>query len=601
VAAGLARRPPCAGHRLKYHDNFHERFPNQVFPIPIMHWLLRLQRTTRLIILSVFLGVVGAFGAQVFIWLLHMGEVWILTPISGYTFLDVAQLIPVATTLGGLISGILVYTWAPEAEGHGTDAAVKGYHRTGGRIRYRVPLIKTIASAVTIGSGGSAGREGPTAQIAAGVGAIVGGLLNLPDEERRVLLLVGMAAGLSAIFKSPLGTALFAVEILYSSMAFEGRYLTFTLIASAVAYAITGLFNGWSPLFVLPRDVSFGAPIDLIWFVVLAALAGCLGALLPSVFYWTRDAFHRLQIPNQLKPALGGLGMGLLGLLAPPLLGGGYGYVQFALQGGGGIAVWMLLALSLGKIFALSLTVASGGSGGVFAPSLYVGALLGAAFAVLLHSLGITGIPTTALAVVGMAALFAGAARVPIASLVMVAEMTGGYHLIMPTMLAVAVSYLVQVGLTRTYKYPTLYEAQVPMPADSPANTDMFSQIVANYLQQNRGGTLRQHLTQALAKGTGVPLARGHELLYRVTLEPGTPAAGEQVRAVALPNVVIVAILRGEKEIVPGAGTVLLVGDELLIAATPASVEDFKAHIRPPAMPGDEAIEPLEESQGVTT
>ncbi|HKK13037.1 MAG TPA: chloride channel protein, partial [Gammaproteobacteria bacterium] len=380
-----------------------------------MHWLMRLERTTRLIILSVFLGVVGALGAQFFIWLLHFVEVWVLIPITGYQTIGVDAAhamgtaptthhwywwIPVSTALGGLVSGILVYTWAPEAEGHGTDAAVKGYHRTAGRIRYRVPFIKTIASAITIGSGGSAGREGPTAQIAAGVGAITGGLLDLPDEERRVLLLVGMAAGLSAIFKSPLGTALFAVEILYSTMAFEGRYLTFTLIASAVAYAITGLFNGWTPLFILPEHVTFGAPVDLIWFVVLAALAGCLGAVLPTVFYWTRDAFHNLRIPNQFKPALGGLGMGLVGLMAPPLLGGGYGYIQFALQGSGGMAVWLLLVLSVGKIIALSLTVASGGSGGVFAPSLYVGALLGAAFAAVLHASGISGINGTALAVV---------------------------------------------------------------------------------------------------------------------------------------------------------------------------------------------------------
>ncbi|HKJ82843.1 MAG TPA: chloride channel protein [Mariprofundaceae bacterium] len=578
-----------------------------------MRWLMRLQHTTRLIILSVILGVVGALGAQVFIWLLHLTQVWLLAGISGYQFIDVAGahrmgaapdvhlwywLIPVATTLGGLISGILVYTLAPEAEGHGTDAAVKGYHRTSGRIRYRIPVIKTIASAITIGSGGSAGREGPTAQIAAGVGSFIGGVLNLPDEERRILLLVGMAAGLSAVFKSPLGTALFAVEILYSTMAFEGRYLTYTLVASAVSYAITGLFDGWSPLFVLPHDVSFGAPVDLIWFVVLAALAGGLGALLPAAFYWTRDAFQALKIPNVLKPALGGLGMGLLGLMVPPLLGGGYGYIQFALQGGSGIAIWVLLLLSVGKIVALSLTVGSGGSGGVFAPSLYVGAMLGAAFAMILHTMNITGIPTTALAVVGMAALFAGAARVPIASLVMVAEMTGGYHLIMPTMLAVSVSYLVQMALTRNAKYPTLYEAQELTPVESPANTEMFSKIIADFLRQHRvqldGGTINRHLTIALANGEGIPLSRGHEQLYCVELEPGSDAAGQEVRQVACDDVVIVGVLRGESEIVPGAGTVLQIGDELLIAATPASLEQFRQRIAPPEMAGDEAIEEWE-------
>lgn len=584
-----------------------------------MHWLMRLQRNTRLIFLSAFLGVIGALGAQAFIWLLDMAEQKILILISGYKFVTVEQahaigtapsfdhwywLIPVATTLGGLISGILVYGLAPEAEGHGTDGAVKSYHRISGRIRYRVPIIKTIASAITIGSGGSAGREGPTAQIAAGVGAFVGGILRLPDEERRVLLLVGMAAGLSAIFKSPLGTALFAVEILYSTMAFEGRYLTFTLIGSAVAYAVTGLFNGWSPLFVLPHDVSFGAPVDLAWFVVLAVMAGGLGALLPTVFYWTRDKFHELPVPNMLKPAIGGLGVGLLGILAPPLLGGGYGYIQLALQGGGGIAVWMLILLMVGKILTLSLTVASGGSGGVFAPSLYVGAMLGAAFAILLHSFHITGIPTTALAVVGMAALFAGAARVPIASLVMVAEMTGGYHLIMPTMLAVAVSYLVQMALTRNAKYPTLYEAQETIPAASPANTEMFSEILSDFLRQNRmqldGGTINRHLTMALAEGEGIPLGRGHEQLYRITLNPGTAAAGLQVRQVACADMVIVGVLRGEKEIVPGADTVLQVGDDLLIAATPTSLEQFQQRIASPEMASDEAIEEWEEKQQAT-
>ncbi|HKB59866.1 MAG TPA: chloride channel protein [Gallionellaceae bacterium] len=578
-----------------------------------MFSLMRVQRTTRLIFLSAILGVVGGLGAELFVWLLDLSQHWILTAISGYKYIEASQaramgvappsgwhfLIPVATTLGGLVSGILVYGLAPEAEGHGTDAAVKGYHRTAGRIRYRIPVIKTIASAITIGSGGSAGREGPTAQIAAGVGSVLGGLLKLPDEERRVLLLVGMAAGLSAIFKSPLGTALFAVEILYSTMGFEGRYLTFTLVASAVAYTISGLFNGWLPLFVLPHDVNFGAPVDLIWFVILAVLAGGLGAVLPTAFYWTRDRFHELKVPNFLKPAIGGLGVGLLGVIAPPLLGGGYGYIQFALQGGGNIALWALLLLSIGKIIALSLTVASGGSGGVFAPSLYVGAMLGAAFALLLHYVGITGIPVTALAVVGMAALFAGAARVPIASMVMVAEMTGGYQLIMPTMLAVAISYLVQSTLTRNAKYPTLYEAQEATPATSPANVEMFSEIIADYLRHNRmrldDTTLTHHLGLSLAEGHGVPLARGHELLYRVTLEPGTPAAGKQVRQMACENAVVVAVLRGSLEMVPGAATVLEVGDDLLLAATPEALAEFRRRIAPPEMAGDEAIEPLEE------
>jgi CIC family chloride channel protein len=189
--------------------------------------------------------------------------------------------------------------------------------------------------------------------------------------------------------------------------------------------------------------------------------------------------------------------------------------------------------------------------------------------------------------------------------MVMVAEMTGGYQLIMPTMLAVAVSYLVQMGLTRNLKYPTLYEAQEPIPADSPANTEMFSEIIADFLRKNRmqldGRTISQHLTLALADGAGIPLGRGHELLYRVTLDPGTSAAGQQVREIACSDAVIVAVLRGENEIVPGAGTVLQVGDELLIAATPEAMADFQKRIAPLETAGDKAIEAWEESQAAAT
>src|SRR5699024_163239 len=139
------------------------------------------------------------------------------------------------TTLGGLVAGLLIYWLAPETEGHGTDATLTAFHHNNGRMRLRAPFVKIIASAITLGSGGSGGREGPTAQIASGVGAIAGSAFRLPDDERRLVILIGMAAGLSAIFKSPLGTAIFAVEILYSRMAFEGDALIYTLISAAVA------------------------------------------------------------------------------------------------------------------------------------------------------------------------------------------------------------------------------------------------------------------------------------------------------------------------------------------------------------------------------
>jgi len=572
-------------------------------------WLDRLDRTTRLVLLSVFLGVIGGLAAQVFLFLMHWANVFFLDGIGHYQTINVATAhasaqapkffgklywwVPVATTLGGLISGWLVYTFAPEAEGHGTDAAVRAFHRTAGRMRARVPLIKTIASAITIGSGGAAGREGPTAQIAAGIGSIIGGFFKLPDDERRLLILIGMAAGLSAIFKSPLGTAIFAVEILYSRVVFEGGALLYTLIGSAVAYALTGYFTGFTPLFILPHATSIGALTDLPAYAVLGVFAGLLGALLPGVFYGVRDAFHKLGVPNHIKPAIGGLALGLIGIFVPQLLGGGYGFIQFALQGGAGMVVWLLLLLSVGKIIALSLTIGSGGSGGVFAPSLFVGALLGAAFASLLHNMGFNGIDASALAVVGMAALFAGAARVPIASLVMVAEMTGGYGLIMPTMIAVAVSFLVQMALTRHARYPSLYEAQVPTPAASPVYREEYYRFAAELLRKKEvrldRDILHSEMVEALERGEGIALRNREEHLYNLKLAAGSPVAGKQIRTLCLDclHVLIIGIIRGEHEFVPDGGTVLQIGDGLIIASKPAGYAAFRDLVEPPKVNPD--------------
>lgn len=561
-----------------------------------MKWLFKLDRTTRLGLLSILLGVAGALGAQIFLWMLRVAQQYILIPISGYADISAEAAIqvghftpvthwlwlaPVATALGGLLAGILVYTFAPEAEGHGTDAAVKAFHQTNGATRTRVLFVKSVASAITIGSGGSAGREGPAAQISATIGSLIGRLFRLPADERRYMVLVGMAAGLSAIFKSPLGTAIFAVEILYSTMAFEGGALLFTLIGAAVAYAITGLFDGWTPLFALPPQIGFHHPQNLVWYGILAVFAGIFGAALPTVFYGVRNYFVRLSIPKHFKPAIGGLAVGLIGIFAPPLLGGGYGYIQYALQGGAGMAIWFMLALSVGKIVALSLTIGSGGSGGVFGPSLYVGAMLGAAFAGSLHHFGISDVTVTGMAVVGMAAVFAGAARVPIASLVMVAEMTGGYGLIVPAMFAVAISYLVQSQLTRNLRYPSLYEAQVPAPEQSPVHYEMYYRVVAGLLRDRKvklgQDIFLNQLKESLAGGSAIPISTtgGDECLYTLELPADSRIGGYQVRHLGLKDVLIVSIVRGNQEIIPIGSTEVRGGDKLVIAARPQAMEQF--------------------------
>lgn len=233
--------------------------------------VLRMKKQQRLLLDSVLLGVIGGLGAQAFAWLLAIFNNLFMVRLAGYlppgspegnTAVPHAVgahglwLVPVATTLGGLIAGILVYGLAPEAEGHGTDTAVKAFHHAGGHIRARVPFLKMLASAITIGSGGSAGREGPAALISAGFGSMYGTYTHRSEEDRRALLLIGMAAGLSAVFRSPIGTAFFSVEVLYSGMEFDAWVLLYTMLSSIVAYTINGLFVGWQPLFHVPAHLA---------------------------------------------------------------------------------------------------------------------------------------------------------------------------------------------------------------------------------------------------------------------------------------------------------------------------------------------------------
>jgi chloride channel protein, CIC family len=423
----------------------------------------------QLLVASILLGAVGAFAARLFMWALRSCQHFFLIWLAGYNAPGLPEeggvvrqvigshglwLIPVSTTLGGLLSGLLIYNIAPEAEGHGTDAVVKAFHRAAGFIRARVPPLKLVASAITIGSGGAAGREGPIALIGAGVGSICATLAGRPEDERRILTLIGMAAGLSAIFRSPIGAAFFATEVLYSNMEFEAGALLYTMLASVTAYAINGLFVGWRPLFDLTTVQHGLARAEYAWLLVIGAASGIIATLLPVVFYGTRDAFRALPVPRALNPGIGGLGVGLLALKFPQILGGGYGWIQEAMLGG--IVTHLLIVLVFAKIAALALTVSSGGSGGVFAPTLFVGAMLGGFCSRVSH------LPSEILVVLGMAATFGAAARVPIASLLMVTEMTGAYRFLPSAAFTVLVSYLVQTRLTASFKYKSLYEAQVP-------------------------------------------------------------------------------------------------------------------------------------------
>ena len=463
-----------------------------------------MKRIWRGTLIGILIGVVSGLGAILFNFLLKTGTQFfmqdligfVLPPSStGHHFLGVPLsrwvmiLIP---ALGGLISGLLVFTFAPEAEGHGTDAMIDSFHRKKGVIRRRVPVIKTIASAITIGSGGSAGKEGPIAQIGAGFGSFLASLLRVSDKERRMMLLAGAAGGIGAIFKAPLGAALFATEVLYRKEGFEFEALIPCILSSIVAFMVFTFHDGNATIFHIPQ-FSLATPAQLPFYAVLGVLCAVVGFPYVWFFYGLRDwFFRRLNLPRQVKPAIGGLMVGLIAVFLPQVLGGGYTWIQSAIDGH--LAVLLMTALIFAKIIATSCTISSGGSGGVFAPSLFIGSMLGGAFGDTCHSFfpHIVTEPS-AFVLVGMGGFFAGVAKVPIAALIMVAEMTGGYGLIVPMMIVSSLSYLL---LGRV----SLYEKQVPTRVDSPAHIGDFVVDIMDHLTV-RNAVVEDRKVEAIPEG----------------------------------------------------------------------------------------------------
>ncbi len=369
--------------------------------------------------------------------------------------------------LGGLASGILVYSLAPEAEGHGTDAMIEAFHQKGGHIRRRVPIVKIIASALTIGSGGSAGKEGPIAQIGSGFGAFLSSGLKLKPRDQRILVLAGAAGGIGAIFQAPLGAALFAPEVLYREEEFEYEGILPCIISSIIAHSVYSQVYGRKALF-FPGKVEFMLTSELVPYALFGVLCALVGFLYVRVFYGLRDRFFiPLRINRMLKPAVGGLMLGVISFLSPAILDGGYGWIQMAMEGK--IIWWVMLLLAFLKILATSCTISSGGSGGVFGPSVFIGAMLGGAFGFLGQKLAPGWVihPNSFL-LVGMGGFFAGVAKVPIASIIMACEMSSSYTLLVPLMLVSSISYLL-------LRKVSLYEKQLTSRLASPAHVTEFS------------------------------------------------------------------------------------------------------------------------------
>ncbi|MEA3294796.1 MAG: chloride channel protein [Euryarchaeota archaeon] len=438
---------------------------------------LDLKHVQRWGILSTIVGVVGGLVAILFYSGLYYSTYYILGGIGGYYPVTPAGdvdlltappanpnriLLIILPALGGLLAGYVVYRFAPEAEGHGTDSVIESYHNKRGIIRDRVPFIKAITTMITIGSGGSAGREGPIAHISAGFGSILSNKLKLNDRDRRMLVICGMAAGIGCIFKAPLGGAIFAIEVLYRQGS-ESEGIVPAFISSTIAYSIFCTVFNWDPLFSMP-DYQFTHPIGLFFYALLGVACAAIGILYIHMFYGLRNRFSKLAIPRHIKPAIGGLMLGIMAFFIPESLGVGYGLIQQAINQELALTAGLMLLLIFAKIMATSFTISSGGSGGVFGPTLVIGAMLGGFLGLTFHTLFPTIVTEYATFVlVGMAALLACVAKTPLAAIIMVSELTGNYHLLPPLMLASTLAFVISGKWT-------IYEKQVQTRMDSPAH-----------------------------------------------------------------------------------------------------------------------------------
>lgn len=454
-------------------------------------WRARVQRSilkgsTGLTVLVLFVGVGAGLGAVAFRYMI-LGFTYLFTGHHDYSAAGHAAdpWIPglgiwfvVATPIvGGLLYGPLVSRFAPEARGHGVPEVMYAVNKLGGRMRPQVPIVKSLASAICIGSGGSVGREGPIVQIGSALGSVTGQVLRLPESELRLLVACGAAGGISATFNAPIAGVFFALELILRN--FETRSFGLVVLSSVTADAIGRAAFGSHPFLTLPA-FTFSSPLELVLYAGLGVLATAVGLGFVRVLYSGEDIADRLWQgrPDWLRPAAGGVLLGLLLLAVPEMYGVGYPVLQLAVAGH--YVILVLLGLLVAKILATSLTMWVGGSGGVFAPSLFMGAMLGSAYGAVMHHL----MPDLAAAagaygLVGMGAVFASSARAPITAVLIIFELTGDYRIILPLMIAI----IVATALSNTLTHDTIYTLKLRrrgIDIDAPQGTLMAQISVAD-------------------------------------------------------------------------------------------------------------------------
>ena len=430
------------------------------------------------VLIPAVIGVVTGLFAILFIYSLDFFSFVILKKIVGYyaplpagegetRFFTYSPerpyLLPLIVAIAGFVVGWLAYRFSPESAGVGTDSAIKAYHR-GERLSFKDAVIKLITSAITIGAGGTSGREGPIALIGASLGNTIGEILKLDEKRRREALAIGLGAGIAAIFKAPFAGAIISAEVFFKR-DFVIEYIIPGFIASSVAYSIFGLHFGFQPIFhteIPPfKEESL---YTLLAYVGLGLLTALVVRVYLWIYYTISNFFKSLNYPLYVKAAVGGFLTGVVGIFVPYTIGNGYGWLQLIMDGK--ISDYSQIALgALGVILGVSFTLGSGMSGGVFGPSVMIGGLLGASYSLFLNQHYGLSLNVQAFTVVGMVSLFAGAAKAPLSTIILIAEMTGGYELLVPAMITVFISYFLSGDRS-------IFPSQVGTRLESPAHQD---------------------------------------------------------------------------------------------------------------------------------
>ncbi len=514
----------------------------------------------RSVALSALVGVLTGCGSVLVILLLQASSWFFMGHVAGYappcpshepTFFDFPSvraggpfrwILLFLPALGGLLSGFLVAKLAPEAAGHGTDSAIEAYHLKGGKVRLRAVPVKSVASAILIGTGGSAGLEGPISQIGSGIGAAVAGLFRLSVPQRRRLMAAGMAGGVGALFHAPLAGALFAAEVLYSDTELEYEVLIPAVISASTSYAVFASVFGFDPLFATP-PLEFTELRRVIPYLVLLVVIVLGSRFYTWFFYLVHERFARLSWPMWWKTALGGLATGLVGFFFLPAIGSGYGFLQSSLCHGTDVlansaehfptvTVAMLLGIFFLKTLTTAFSVGSGGAGGLFGPAIVIGGALGGATGMLLQKvLPGWNLSVGVFTMIGMVSFFSCVAKTPISIILMVSEMTGNYQLLLPSMFVCILAFVINRNVR-------LYRSQLANRFDAPVHRgEMISGILSNLrardLVEAGKGSLTVFRRQEPLRALAVRLADSSQAVFPVVKEDGTlvgAVSGQGVR-----------------------------------------------------------------------